>query len=264
MLVLVEDVREARVRLLELDHASGIELVAEVEEEPGDLGAPVELRLDPREDASALPERAFLSGAAIRVARGDQLDRAERPVRRFRLHGASVDADAGPAIGACADRAAGTYGPCDDPGVDVFDLDVRRHVYFAIVANGRPPTASEAAAALGCDERGAEDAFQRLHDAHALVLFPDTRAIWMANPFCFAPTPHRVRAGGRYWTGTCAWDALGIPAALHGDGVVESECACCGERLGLEVVDGELVVGRDVLVHFLVPARSWWDDIGFT
>ena len=36
-----------------------------------------------------------------------------------------------------------------------------------------------------------------------LVLFPETTDIWMANPFCFAPTPHRVTAGGRTWTGTC-------------------------------------------------------------
>jgi len=30
------------------------------------------------------------------------------------------------------------------------------------------------------------------------------------------------------------------------------------------VRDGELVEGADLLVHFVVPARRWWDDIGFT
>jgi hypothetical protein len=148
--------------------------------------------------------------------------------------------------------------------VDAFDLDVRRHVYFSVVAGGRPPTATETAAAFGRGEEEVADAYQRLHDAHALVLFPDSRTIWMTNPFCFAPTPHRVRAGGRTWTATCAWDALGIPGALHDDGFVESECACCGERLELAVVGGELTRGGDLLVHLLVPARRWWDDIGFT
>lgn len=148
--------------------------------------------------------------------------------------------------------------------MDAFDLDVRRHVYLSVVANGRPPTTAETAAAFGRDEEEIEDAYLRLHGAHALVLFPDSTEVWMANPFCFAPTTHRVTAGGRQWTGTCAWDALGIPAALHGDGLVESECACCGEPLALEVVDGELARGRDVLVHILVPAKRWWDDIGFT
>jgi hypothetical protein len=148
--------------------------------------------------------------------------------------------------------------------VDDLDLGVRRHVYFSVVANGRPPTVDETAVAfdLGSDEIAAS--YRRLHDAHALVLFPETTEVWMANPYCFAPTAHRVQAGGRVWTGTCAWDALGIPAALHGDGRISSECACCGEPLSLEVRDGELTEGADLLVHFLVPARRWWDDIGFT
>jgi hypothetical protein len=96
------------------------------------------------------------------------------------------------------------------------------------------------------------------------VLHPGTTDVWMANPFCFAPTPHRVTAGGRVWTATCAWDALGIPGALHGDGAIESECACCGDPLALDVVGGEVARGADLLVHLLVPARHWWDDIGFT
>jgi hypothetical protein len=148
--------------------------------------------------------------------------------------------------------------------MDERDLDVRRHVYFSVVANGKPPTAAETAAAFGLSEDEAVASYRRLHDAHALVLFPETGEIWMANPFCFAPTPHRVIAGGRVWNGTCAWDALGIPGALHGDGQVASECACCGEPLALRVENGELVEGADLLVHFLVPARRWWDDIGFT
>jgi len=148
--------------------------------------------------------------------------------------------------------------------VDAFDLDVRRHVYFSVVANGRPPSVTETATAFGREEEEIADAYLRLHDAHALVLFPDTTDVWMANPFCFGPTPHRVSAGGRSWTGTCAWDALGIPAALHVGGVVETQCACCGEALELEVVGDELTRGRNFLAHVLVPARSWWDDIGFT
>ena len=53
-------------------------------------------------------------------------------------------------------------------------------------------------------------------------------------------------------------------AALHTDGVVSSACPDCGEPLELEVRDGKLVDGADLLVHFVVPARRWWDDIGFT
>ncbi|HLG08413.1 MAG TPA: organomercurial lyase [Gaiellaceae bacterium] len=148
--------------------------------------------------------------------------------------------------------------------MDAFELDVRRHVYFSVVANGGPPTTRETAEAFGLPEPDIVDAYRRLHDAHALVLFPDTTEIWMANPFCFAPTPHRVTAGGRTWTGTCCWDALGIPSALHTDGEIATECACCGDPLRLVVRDGELADGADTLCHILVPARRWWEDIGFT
>lgn len=150
------------------------------------------------------------------------------------------------------------------PPVDAFDLDVRRQVYFSVVATGRPPTTAETAAVLGREEAEIAAAYRRLHDAHALVLFPGSTEIWMANPFCFGPTPHRVMAGSRDWTGTCAWDALGIPAALQTDGHVSTECACCGEELELEVTGGELTRGADVIAHFVVPAGRWWDDIGFT
>jgi hypothetical protein len=86
----------------------------------------------------------------------------------------------------------------------------------------------------------------------------------MLHPFSAVPTPHRVVSAGRSWYANCAWDALGIPAALHADGDVESACADCGEPVRLTVRDGELVGGADLLVHFVVPARRWWDDIGFT
>jgi len=148
--------------------------------------------------------------------------------------------------------------------VVALDLDVRRHVYFTVVTNGRPPTTTETADAFGLVEPEIADSYRRLHDPHALVLFPDTTEVWMANPFCFGPTPHKVTAAGREWIGTCAWDALGIPAALHGDGRIESECACCGASVALEVSDGELVEGEELLVHILLPARRWWEDIGFT
>jgi hypothetical protein len=159
---------------------------------------------------------------------------------------------------------SGSYGPCEDDGLDALDLDIRRHVYFSIVACGHPPTTADTAEALGLDEFEVAAAYRRLHDAHAFVLRPGTTAVRFANPFCFEPTPHRVTAGGRMRTGTCCWDALGILAALHVDGDVSTECACCGEALELSVRNGELTTGADVLCHILVPARRWWDDIGFT
>jgi hypothetical protein len=149
--------------------------------------------------------------------------------------------------------------------VDELDLRIRSHVYSSFVRDRHARTPAEAAAELGLDADEVAAAYRRLHDAHALVLRAGTTEIAMLNPFSAGETPHRVEAGGRTWYGNCAWDALGILGALHlDDGHVTSECPDCGELLQLEVRGGTLVRGDDLVVHFVVPARRWWDDIGFT
>ena len=148
--------------------------------------------------------------------------------------------------------------------MDELDLRIRNHLYASFVADGHARTAEETGSELGLAENEVEAAYRRLHDAHALVLHPGTTEIRMLNPFSAVETPHRVVAGGRSWFANCAWDALGIPGALHTDGDVHSGCADCGEQLELEVRDGRLVRGAELLVHFAVPARRWWDDIAFT
>ena len=145
------------------------------------------------------------------------------------------------------------------------DLRIRTHVYSSFVRDGIARTPSQTADELGVPPEAVEAAYRRLHDARALVLAPGSNEIRMLNPFSAVPTPHVVEAGGRTWFANCAWDALGIPGALHLDaGRVSSECPDCGDRLELELRGGELVDGADTLVHFVVPARRWWEDIGFT
>ena len=140
------------------------------------------------------------------------------------------------------------------------DLEIRNHVYRRFVELGRAPSLAELEDELG-DE--VEPALRRLHDAHALVLESDRTEIRMANPFSAVPTPHRVEAGGRSWYGNCAWDALGIPAALHVDGHVSTTCPDCEGRIVYRVEGGRLADPHGV-VHFGVPAAKWWDDIGST
>ncbi|MBA3551274.1 MAG: hypothetical protein H0W27_00180 [Actinobacteria bacterium] len=143
------------------------------------------------------------------------------------------------------------------------DRDVRLFVYRFFLEAGRPPVPAETVAALGSTSALVEASLRRLGDDHALVLAPGTPYVWMANPLSALPTPFQVEADGRTWFGNCIWDALGIPAILKADGLVRSWCADCAAPMALEVSDGRLQRGVGVL-HFAVPAASWWDDIGHT
>ncbi len=147
------------------------------------------------------------------------------------------------------------------------DLDarVRLHIYRTFVDRGTPPTTEETASALSLSEPGAADAYRRLAEAHAIVLEPGSTDVWMANPLSARPTPFEVRtAVGRSWYGVCAWDAPGVLAMVGSDGVVRSSCPDCDEPLELIVENGEMRGPEGAVAHFLVPAKRFWDDIGFT
>jgi Alkylmercury lyase len=147
--------------------------------------------------------------------------------------------------------------------MDTRALEIRNLTYRMFVELGRAPAAEEVAAAAGLSRSEVDTGWAELHDAHALVLNPATSEIRMANPFSAVPTAHRVRAAERRWYANCAWDALGICAALHVDGEIETSCPDCGETIALEL-RGRRVDDERVLFHCLVPAAQWWDDIVFT
>ena len=150
-----------------------------------------------------------------------------------------------------------------DQTTQTFDQAVRRFVYAHFVKQEKPPTAAETAVALNAPANEVEAAYQRLHDGHVLVLEPDSIAIRFAQPFCAVPTRFKVQARGYSWWGTCAWDALGIPAALHADAKIISSCPDCEEEIVLTVKNGQVKGAREI-IHFAVPANRWWDDIFFT
>jgi hypothetical protein len=147
--------------------------------------------------------------------------------------------------------------------VEERDLELRHRTYGLFVALGRAPTAEELADDGGSSVEDVVAGWRRLHRAHALVLNPATDEIRMANPFSAVPTAYRVQAGGRWWYANCAWDALGVCAALHNDGRVETSCADCGEPIAVDVRD-QRPDDESLLFHCLVPAAHWWDDIVFT
>lgn len=147
------------------------------------------------------------------------------------------------------------------------DLDtrVRLHIFETFADRGSPPSTAETAEVMEISEADAGDAYRRLSDGHVIVLEPGSLDVWLAFPFSARPTPFEVRAtDGQQWHGVCAWDAPGVLAMVESDGTVSSRCPDCEEPLELAVESGELKGPKGAVAHFLVPAKSFWDDIGFT
>ena len=142
------------------------------------------------------------------------------------------------------------------------DKVVRGHVYDFVMREGLPPTIAETSSALARSPNEVGDSFQRLADVHVLVLQKGSGEILMANPFSAVPTPFLVKAGGRSYYGNCIWDAMGIPAMLKHNAIIEASCGCCSTAMNLNVTNGSLERARGI-AHFAIPAAQWWDDIVF-
>lgn len=140
--------------------------------------------------------------------------------------------------------------------------DVRVFLFEESARTGKVPQPEEIAAGLGLSLEDTHACLHELANAKVIIMAPFGHNIWAANPFCAVPTDFRVVVADTTYWGICIWDALGIPAALGEDGVIETFCADCREPMTLKVEDGELVNGEGV-IHFAVPARSFWDNIAF-
>ncbi len=144
-----------------------------------------------------------------------------------------------------------------------FNTSVKLAIYRHFADTGEAPAAGAIAERLGVATAEVEKSYGELRAARVLFLEPDGAQIRMAPPFSGIPTDHVVEVGERRYFANCAWDALGIPAALHAPAVVHSHCAQTGEPLRLEVpITGPSESGW--VFHSLVPAARWWKDLVFT
>ena len=144
-----------------------------------------------------------------------------------------------------------------------FDTRVKLAVYHGTAESGRPPNLETVAGRVGASAHDVRHAYARLQTSRLLVLESDGSTIRMAPPFSGVPTQHQVTVDGVRYYANCAWDALGIPAALHRAGRVRSRCEQSREPLDLSVAVG----GPEPstwLFHCLVRAARWWQDIVFT
>jgi len=141
------------------------------------------------------------------------------------------------------------------------DRAVRAAVYAHFVEFGTAPTKATLASATSMDGGAVEESLSRLAEHHRLVLAPGNRSVTMAHPFSGFRTGYRARIGDRTWHANCGWDAFAI-LSLLGDGEVLADSALDTTTSAWRVGDG--VVSPGGFMHFVVPARSFWDDIAFT
>lgn len=136
------------------------------------------------------------------------------------------------------------------------DSHVRVEAFRAIY-QGRAPSASELAGQLGVKEEAVEEAIGRLLDRGLATVDADGR-VSGSHGLSLSPTDHRVRfdVGERFvW---CAFDAVGIPAALAVDAQVHSRCFHCGDAVGLTIRTGEPqgVAADSLRISVTIPGSS--------
>jgi hypothetical protein len=140
---------------------------------------------------------------------------------------------------------------------------IRHFVYQHFADTTHPPSVDETAVHFNISNEEASDNYKELHNRHAFFLEPETMSIRMANPFSGIPTDFKVHANGKTYYANCAWDMLGIPAALHTDAIIEAICTESNDAIQLEIKDGQ-ITNNQLLVHFPIPFSHWYDDLVFT
>src|ERR1700724_215700 len=115
-----------------------------------------------------------------------------------------------------------------------FDTQTKMAIYRHFAQTGQRPSLEVIADGVGSDVSRVREAYARLRAQRVLVLESDGESIRMAPPFSGVPTQHVVTAEGVSYFANCAWDALGIPAALQKPATVRSRCEQTLEPLQLE------------------------------
>jgi hypothetical protein len=176
---------------------------------------------------------------------------------------------------------------------------IRHFVYNHFADTTLPLSVEDTAMHFNISTEEAVEYYKELHNRHAFFLEPETLTVRMANPFSGIPTDFKVHADGKTYFANCAWDMLGIPAALHMDAVIEAVCTESNKKVKLEIKNGQITTNHvtlsdsegplpskyetlrsrrtlashrpdvlresdTLLVHFPLPFARWYDDLVFT
>ena len=145
-------------------------------------------------------------------------------------------------------------------GVNQLERVVRAAVYSRFISTGSAPDIDDLAQTTGMDRGAVKTSIENLAAQHRLVL-ADGHRVLMAHPFSGVDTGYEARVGRKRWLANCGWDAFAILGML-GDGEAAARSPIDGSTRRWAVEGGSVL--EQGLVHFVVPARAFWDDIDFT
>ena len=149
---------------------------------------------------------------------------------------------------------------------------VRTAVFRHFADHGVAPSSADLARAVSVSADEVRSTLRALAAAH-LVVLDERGRIEMAGPFAAKPTPVCLTCGDRSWWANCAWDGLAIPPLVGVEATLSASCPDCGEPLAIAVGPmglaepadgGRSVPGNAPVIHYVVPASHWWDDIRHT
>lgn len=128
---------------------------------------------------------------------------------------------------------------------------------FDALFDGRAPTPEELGSAAGLDAQRTGVALEAMLEKESLMVTDDGRIDGIAGVTA-RPTRHQLTVEGRTVHTWCAFDSVGIPAALEATATARTTCGECGREIEVHVTDGAIEPGG--LWGFL-PTLS--DDGGF-
>lgn len=130
--------------------------------------------------------------------------------------------------------------------------DARRLVKsgFHALLDGATPSSAELARRTGLPEAAVAELLAVMAQGGRAII--ENGRLLGIGGISVVPTPHRLRLGRRHFFTWCAYDAVGIPAAMGRSARVLTPCGQCARELDVRVNRGRVPPRR--------PERGWFPD----
>lgn len=138
-------------------------------------------------------------------------------------------------------------------GGDRLAVELRELAFGLLLATGAGVEPRRLATLANADEAHVSATLDALAGAGRIDRDADGRVLGSAG-LTIADGPHGLEIQGRTFRTWCAFDAIGIPAALGSDARISTACGVCGQPIRIELDGGRPTADS--------PARLWLSDGG--